>query len=177
MIRFVTGNANKVLEIKKHVPDVEQLELDLPEVQGVDAQAIVHAKLIAARERTDDELIVEDTSLELDCLGGLPGPLIKWFVSSIGPDGIADLALRYDERGATARTIIGYSNGTEMRFFEGSVRGSIVSPRGPPAFGWDPIFEPEGYDRTYSELGEEKHAMSHRARAVEKLVEFLHSRS
>lgn len=176
MIRFVTGNASKVRELRRRIQNLEQLDLDLPEIQSLDAHEIIRAKLEAARAHSDEELIVEDTSLIFDCLGCLPGPFIRWF-EELGIDGLADLVLRFEEHGATARTIIGYANGSDVRFFEGSVRGRIVAPRGPPGFGWDPIFVPEGYDQTYSELSEEKHAMSHRARAVEKLVAYLQSRS
>lgn len=172
-MRFITSNQNKLRELRAHLPDLEQLDLDLPEIQSLDPHDIIRAKLEAAREHTSEDLIVEDTSLTIDCLGRLPGPFIKYFVEELGPDGIARLVSGYGDTRATARTIIGYASGEKMEFFEGSVRGRIVAPRGENRFGWDPIFEPEGYDRTYAELGEEKHAMSHRTKAVEKLVSFL----
>ncbi|MFT4307757.1 MAG: non-canonical purine NTP pyrophosphatase [Candidatus Woesearchaeota archaeon] len=172
-MRFVTSNPNKLRELRIHIPDIEPLELDLPEIQSLDPHTIIRAKLESARSYTDEDLIVEDTSLMMDCLGRLPGPLIKHFLEELGVEGIAHLITRYSEdTHATARTIIGYASGEKMEFFEGTVRGKIVEPRG-EGFGWDPIFEPEGYDQTYAELGEEKHTMSPRTKAVEKLVSFL----
>ena len=65
--------------------------------------------------------------------------------------------------------------GEELRFFEGVVRGTIIRDRrGEGGFGYDPIFVPDGYDRTFAELGSEvKNRISHRAKAVEKLAEYL----
>jgi inosine/xanthosine triphosphate pyrophosphatase family protein len=71
MIKFITGNANKFKEISAVVPGLlEQLDVDLPEIQEFDAHLIIRDKLEAARLHHDDEFIIEDTSLYLDCLGG-----------------------------------------------------------------------------------------------------------
>ena len=172
-MRFVTSNTNKLRELRTHLPDIEQLDLDLPEIQSLDPHEIIRAKLEAARMHTDEDLIVEDTSLTIDCLGRLPGPFIKHFLQELGADGIVRLVSGYEETRATARTIIGYASDDHVAFFEGTVRGRIVPERGETRFGWDGIFEPEGYDKTYAELGEEKHAMSHRAKAIEKLIKGL----
>ena len=76
---------------------------------------------------------------------------------------------------AEAKVIIGYSNSVgEISFFEGNTKGTIVAPRGTEGFGWDPIFQPEGYEKTFAELGvEEKNKFSMRRIAVEKVKEFL----
>ena len=81
---FITGNKNKFEEVKSILPNTEQLDIDLPEIQDIDAKIIIRAKLLAALKHKDGEFIVEDTSLYLDCLGGLPGPLIKWFMKNMG---------------------------------------------------------------------------------------------
>jgi non-canonical purine NTP pyrophosphatase (RdgB/HAM1 family) len=175
-MKFVTSNPNKLRELRVHLPGLEALDLDLPEIQSLDPHEIIKAKLEAARTHTDEDLIVEDTSLTIDCLGRLPGPLIKHFITELGADGIARLVSGYgSDTRAEARTIIGYASGERIAFFEGSVRGRIVEPRGGPSFGWDPIFEPEGYDLTYAELGDEKHAMSHRAKAVKRFIAGLNA--
>ena len=175
-MRFITSNPNKLHEIRIHLPDIEQLELDLPEIQSLDPQEIIRAKLEAARAYTSEDLIVEDTSLTIDAFGKLPGPFIKYFLAELGAEGIARLVAGYSEDSrATACTIIGYASGTSVRFFEGRVEGRIVQPQGETRFGWDPIFQPNCYDRTYAQLKEEKHTMSHRALAVRELVSYLRS--
>ena len=169
-MKFVTSNANKLRELRIHLPNLEQLDIDLPEIQSLDPYEIITAKLEAAREHTNEDIIVEDTSLTLTCLGRLPGPFIKHFLAELTANGIVELASHYDNQHATARTIIGYATSDHVEFFEGTVEGRIVPSRGDVAFGWDGIFEPEGYEKTYAELGDEKHTMSHRARAIEKLL-------
>src|SRR3989344_9423933 len=89
---FITGNKNKFAEVKSVLSDIEQLDMDLPEIQDFDPHKVVRAKLIEALKHKDGEFIVEDTSLYLDCLGGLPGPLIKWFMKTIGNEGLCNLA-------------------------------------------------------------------------------------
>ena len=78
---------------------------------------------------------------------------------------------------AEVKTIIGYAKNREkMYFFEGVVKGTIVQPRGEYDFGWDPIFQPEGYAKTFAEIGpEEKSKISMRRIAVKQLQEFLNN--
>lgn len=175
MIYFITGNKNKFEEIKAILPQVERLEIDVPEIQEIDAHKIIRKKLESAREHAKSEFIVEDTSLYLECLNGLPGPLIKWFIKTIGVDGLANIAAKMGNTAAEAKTIIGYANSSgKIRFFEGIVKGRIVFPRGEKRFEWDQIFVPEGYDKTFAEMGmEEKNKISMRRVAVNKLKEFL----
>lgn len=172
---FITGNKNKLAEIQAMIPNVEQLELDLPELQEIDAHEIIKAKLQEALKVHDGELIVEDTSLYLDALNGLPGPLIKWFMKTIGVDGLYKIAEKFENQKATAKTIIGYAKDKDtIEFFEGSIEGTIVSPRGETTFGWDPIFQPSGSSKTFAEMdSSEKNAISHRRQAVQKLAEKL----
>ena len=84
---FITGNKGKLVEVQEIISSVEQLDIDLPEIQDIDAQEIIRAKLEEAQKHHQGQFIVEDTSLYLDCLNGLPGPLIKWFMKTIGNDG------------------------------------------------------------------------------------------
>lgn len=177
VIKFITGNKDKFEEVKSMLGlPLAQLDLDLPEIQEIDAQEIVKQKLLAAEEHSTGEYIVEDTSLYLDCLGGkLPGPLIKWFIKAIGNEGIVEMTQKFGNDGVEARTIIGYAkkNG-EMNFFEGSLRGRIVSARGNKDFGWGPIFQPDGYDKTFGEMErDEKHNISMRSIALRKFKEYL----
>jgi non-canonical purine NTP pyrophosphatase (RdgB/HAM1 family) len=178
MLYFITGNKNKFSEVKAILSEVEQLDIDLPEIQDMDAQAIIRAKLQEAFNHAQGEFIVEDTSLYLDAMNGLPGPLIKWFLKAIGIEGLAGLAEKLGNKKAIAKTIIGYAkNRDEIQFFEGTVHGTIVMPQGETGFGWDPIFLPDGHEKTFAEMSrEEKNELSMRRMAVNKLKKYLYSR-
>ncbi len=171
---FITGSKNKVAEVKAVLPEIEQLEIDLPEIQELDAHKIIAAKIFEARRHHSNAYMVEDTSLYLDGMNGLPGPLNKWFLKSIGEAGLVKLAQTFGSAGA-ARTIIGYADETgAVEFFEGETRGVVVPPQGVSHFGWDAIFVPEGQSKSYAEMSmEEKNAISHRGKALKKLAEFL----
>lgn len=172
---FITGNKNKFLEIKKIIPEIEQLEIDLDEIQETDAKKIIEHKLKEALKHKKAEFIIEDTSLYLECLNNLPGPLIKWFLQSLGNKGIYNLVDKLGNTKAEAKTIIGFAkNEKEIYFFEGSIKGNIVPVSGETSFGWDPIFQPEGYNKTFQQMSkEEKNKISMRAIAAEKLKKFL----
>ena len=175
MIYFITGNDKKFAEMKAVLPEIERMDIDLPEIQAMDSQAIIRAKLQEALRHTDEECIVEDTSVSLECLNGLPGPLIKWFLLKMGIEGLASMAEKLGNDRAIATVVIGYAkNADEVMFFEGSIPGRIVQPRGDRSFGWDPIFLPDGFDQTFAEMGvEEKSAVSMRRIAAEKLAKHL----
>ena len=171
---FMTGNKGKLAEVQSILGNVEALDIDLPEIQELDAHKIIKAKLEEALKHQAGEFIVEDTSLYFESLNGLPGPLIKWFMKTVGNDGLYKIAESFGNFNAEAKTTIGYSNSQgDIQFFEGNIKGVIVSPRG-EGFGWDPIFQPEGYTKTFGELtAEEKNSFSMRKIAVEKLKEHI----
>ncbi|MDD3102215.1 MAG: RdgB/HAM1 family non-canonical purine NTP pyrophosphatase [Patescibacteria group bacterium] len=172
---FITGNKNKFAEVKSILNDVEQLDINLTEIQDIDAKNIVKEKLLEALKHQKGEFIIEDTSLYLDCLNGLPGPLIKWFLQTIGNEGIFKIAEKWGNFKAEAKTIVGYAKSPEeIYFFEGSVKGEIVVPRGETNFGWDPIFQAEGMDKSFAEISrEEKNSISMRRKALNKFKEFI----
>jgi len=174
MIYFITGNIGKLSEAKSIINGIEGYDVDLPEIQDVDAHAIIRAKLLEGLKHKDGELIVEDTSLYFDGLNGLPGPLIKWFLKTIGNDGLYNLAEKLGNNKAQAKTLIGYAKDAEhIEFFEGVIEGEIVRPAG-TGFGWDPIFKPSGHDKTFGEMDfEEKNSLSMRRIAFERLKEYL----
>ena len=174
-IYFITGNKNKFLEVKAILPYVEQLELDLEEIQEIDAHKIIEAKMQEAKKHHKGNFIIEDTSLYLDCLNGLPGPLIKWFLQKLGNGGIYKIVEKFGDNKAEAKTLIGFSdNSGNIQFFQGIVKGEIVKPSGETSFGWDPIFQPKGYKKTFQEMTkEEKNKISMRSMAVNRLKDFL----
>lgn len=174
MIHFITGNPGKLKEIKALIPGIDHLELALDEIQSLDPQEVIEHKLAQAAAHHEGEFMVEDTSLILNCLGKLPGTYIKAFEESIGLAGIAQLAARYDDQTATARTTIGYRDEHGINhYFVGEIHGTIVPPKG-GGFGWDAILIPDGYDKTLGELGPEvKNKISMRAQAAHQLAAYL----
>jgi inosine triphosphate pyrophosphatase len=172
---FITGNKNKYKEVQAVLSQVEQLDIDLPEIQSLDAHEIIKAKLIEAQKHQTGEFIVEDNSLYLEGIKGLPGPLIKWFLKTVGNDGLYKMAEAFGNFNAEAKVVIGYSNSAgEISFFEGNTKGTIVPARGSEGFGWDPIFQPDRYSKTFAEMNpEEKNEFSMRRVAVNKLKDQL----
>lgn len=172
---FITSSKTKYEEAKAILPELCQLSVDLPEIQEIDAKAIIQAKLQEAFKIHQGEFIVEDTSLYLDALNGLPGPLIKWFQLKMGNDGLAKAASLYGIFSALAVTCIGYAKApNDIHFFEGELKGRITTPKGENGFGWDPIFIPEGHEETLAEMNfNTKNSLSMRRRAFERLKNFL----
>jgi len=171
---FITGNKEKLEEAKAIIPHLEGLKVDLPEIQELNPEKIIRAKLAEARKKYRRTFFVEDTSLYIKCLNGMPGPLIKWFMDALGNKGIYDLVSKYSDNRAIAKTVVGYSNGKEIRIFEGEVKGIIVNPGKINAFGWDAIFQPEGSTVTFAEMSKnEKNKISMRRNALLKLQEYL----
>jgi non-canonical purine NTP pyrophosphatase (RdgB/HAM1 family) len=175
MIYFVTGSESKFSEARAIIPELEQLEIDLPEIQDLNPKAVIQAKLEEAAKHHEGDFVVEDTSLSLDALNGFPGTLVKWMLEAVKPDGMYQLALQSGNQQATARTVIGYRKaGEEPIFFEGSLNGKIVAPEGRGGFGFDPIFQPDGFHATFGEMDpEEKTQFSMRTEAFKKLKSYL----
>ncbi|KAH8261846.1 hypothetical protein KR038_005054 [Drosophila bunnanda] len=172
-ITFVTGNAKKLEELLAILgpsfprPIVSQ-KIDLPELQG-DIDEIAIKKCKEAARQVNGPVLVEDTSLCFNSLEGLPGPYIKWFLEKLQPEGLHRLLHGWEDKSAQAICTFGYCDGVgaEPLIFKGITDGVIVAPRGPRDFGWDPVFQPKGYDKTYAELPKaEKNTISHRYRAL-----------
>lgn len=185
MIYFITSNRGKFEEAKKIVPSLEMLEMDLLEEQEVDQQKIAQRKLELAGKEHNGSLVVEDTGFYLDCLSacdhaqaglpGLPGPLIKWFLKTIGRRGLYDICKKFDNYRARGVTIVGYKDEKgAVKFFKGEVEGTVVLEAGEDGFGWDPVFVPDGEDRTFAQMSrDEKNELSMRRKAFELLAQFL----
>ncbi len=171
---FITGNKNKLKEVQTILPEVQSLDIDLPEIQELDAKKIIEEKLKEARKAHSEELFCEDTSLYIECLNGLPGPLIKWFLQALGTAGIYTLIKHNPNKKVVAKTIVGYTDGKIIKFFEGDTFGTIAEPTAKGGFGWDALFKPDGGSKSFAEMNmEEKNKFSMRRKALEKLKEFL----
>ena len=173
-VRFtlVTGNRNKLIEAERILGVKLECEpLDLPEIQSLDLFEVLRAKGEEAWRRLRRPVVVEETGLELAAMDGFPGPLVKWMLEAIGPDGIARTAHALGDPGVTARCALIYKDAETEQVAEGETRGELIrAPRGDGGFGWDPVFVPEGRTETYAELGsEEKDRLGHRGRAWRRL--------
>lgn len=188
-LAFLTGNAGKLKEANLILEplgiNVVSWPVDLPEIQELDARTIIAAKLNTAWAIRGEYqyLLVEDTSLYLEGLNGLPGPLIKWFMQAMDLTKLYQLVASTGNLTAHAVTWVGYakpdSQGMpEVQFFAGRISGQLVFPSGEHGFGWDPIFQPSGYDQTFARMSTEtKNQCSMRRLALGKLGEFLKAQS
>ena len=187
IINFVSSNKNKLRELNEmfneHFKDVEvkQLDIDLPELQGL-PEDIVKGKLKIALEKSKNlkgPILVEDTSLCFNAYGGLPGPYIKYFLKAIKQEGLYKMACVFDDHSAYAQSIFGLQKGEneEPNLFIGKTEGEIVFPKGQKNFGllgWDPCFKPNCSNKTYAEMEEdEKNKISHRGKSSKALIDWL----
>ncbi len=172
---FITGNKDKFKEVKLIFPQIKRLDVDLPEIQHIDPREIIKSKIKEAFKHKQAEFVVEDVSLRMDCLDGLPGPFIKWFLKAVGCEGLYKIAKSMGSFDAEAKVVVGYAKSPDsIYYFEGSLRGRIVSPRGDNGFGFDAIFEIEQTGKTLAEYTqEEKSKFSMRAKAFRDLERFL----
>lgn len=174
-IRAILGNSIKVLSLK----DIN-CNVDIPETgTTLEANALQKAQYIF--DNHGYECFADDTGLEVDSLGGEPGVYSARFAGN-EHDAEANMTKLLDKLGnnnnrkARFRTVIALiRRDEEPKFFTGVVEGNITNERrGREGFGYDPIFQPNGYDKTFAELGNEiKNGISHRAKAVQKLAKYL----
>ncbi len=184
---FATNNARKLAEVQAVLGDGYTLatprdcgvEEEIPETQPtLEGNALQKARYL--HERTGLDCFADDTGLEVAALGGAPGVRSARYATE-GHDFAANnrLLLRNlegrEDRRARFRTVIALIRGGEEHLFEGIVEGRIVDREtGCEGFGYDPLFVPDGYDRTFAEMTpDQKNAVSHRGRAVRRLVDFL----
>lgn len=188
---IATRNAHKTAEIRSMIGDrYEVLDAtafpDLPPVPETGTTFLENARLkaLAISREVEGIVLSDDSGLEVDALAGAPG---VWSSSYGGDEGNHPrnnerlMREMSDKNQRTARfrcTMVLAEGGTELGNFDGSVEGAIIEEhRGEGGFGYDPLFVPAGYDQTFSELGDEvKNQLSHRARALAKVVEWLENR-
>jgi non-canonical purine NTP pyrophosphatase (RdgB/HAM1 family) len=173
---LVTGNRGKLEETRRLLGrKVENAAVDLPEIQSLDLVEVLEAKAAEAFRRLGRPLVVEETGLALIAMGGFPGPLVKWMLEAMGPEGIARTAAALGDTRAMAHCALLWTDGKTSVLGRGETSGTLVlPPRGSRGFGWDPIFQPDGHDQTYAELGDEiKDTLGHRGRAWRDLLRRL----
>ena len=188
---FATNNPHKLEEIRAILGSkLEILSLadigcdaDIPETaETLEGNALIKAHYVYDNDKLD--CFADDTGLEVDALHGLPGVHTARYAYPDRHDPEANMiklleALRENnDRNARFRTVIALIEKGKEHLFEGVVEGVIAREKsGTQGFGYDPVFIPEGNSKTFAELGEDiKNTISHRARAVQKLAEYLASR-
>lgn len=173
---FVTSNLGKLREAEAVLGfSLAHRALDLEELQSLSLEAVVRHKAATARARIDGPVLVDDTSLELSGMDGFPGPLVRWLLAAVGPEGICRVATAFGDRKAVVRCLACAADGSEEVLGLGVVEGKIAPrPRGKRGFGWDAVFIPDGSAKTYAEMsGSEKNRISHRRLALEDLKRAL----
>lgn len=175
---FVTGNQHKADHLARLLGlPVEHVKLDLDEIQSADVKEVATHKVKQAYELVKQPVFVEDVSLGFAALNGLPGPFVKFFLST--HDGLEKLCRMLDgfeSRQAYGECVYAYYDGQRLELIHGGIQGLIADhPRGDDGFGWDAIFCPEGYDgKTRAELSTEDYAEVYkRIKPIDKLKEFL----
>src|ERR1035437_724086 len=171
-LTFITGNASKAEQLSRHLDfPIAHRKVDLVEVQSLDLMEVVEHEVKEAYKLMGSPVLIEDTSLIFNALGRLPGPLIKWFLAELDNEGLARLLDGYEDRSAKAEVLFGLYDGKTLKTFSGSITGTVpLEPRGGRGFGWDPIFIPDRYGKTWGEMdAEEQKQVSMRRIALKKL--------
>jgi XTP/dITP diphosphohydrolase len=185
---IATRNSHKTEEIRDMIGDrFEVLDVthfpECPEIKETGTTFLENARLkaLGISRVLDGWVLSDDSGLEVDALAGAPG---VWSSSFGGEEGnharnnarlIAEMAGKTERRARFRCTMVLARGGREEAHFSGSVEGAIIEePRGAAGFGYDPLFIPQGYTKTFAELGSEvKSTLSHRARALVEAMAFL----
>lgn len=201
-IVFATNNQHKLQEIREILGDSYEIvslkeigcDVDIPETgDTLEENALQKAQYVY--DHYHISCFADDTGLEVEALNGAPGVHSARYAEGTDHDSEANmtklLSQLHDQtnRKARFRTVIcliekkdvcpcGCTSVKQVHHFEGVVNGSIATEKkGTEGFGYDPVFIPEGYDKSFAELGENvKNGISHRARAVRRLVEYLNAK-
>lgn len=172
MLTFITSSAQKLAEVERLLGhSMARASVSLEEIQAIELEPVVRHKAEQAYAVLGRSVLVEDTGLSFAAWNGLPGALVKWFLTSLGVEGICRVLQHERNRAATATTIFAYADGGEVCLFAGVVHGVIPErPRGAAGFGWDAIFQPAGSTKTFAEMtSKEKDQYSMRRLALEQL--------
>lgn len=188
-IVFATNNTHKLEEIRRMLRGSHQIvslaeigcHEDIPEEQDtLEGNALQKARYI--KQHYGYDCFADDTGLEIDALGGRPGVYSARYAGE-AKDSEANMRKvlaemqGHSDRRARFRTVIALILGNEEHLFEGKVEGEILTARqGYAGFGYDPVFRPDGYDRSFAEMDPDtKNSISHRGEATRKLAAFLNA--
>ncbi len=192
---FASANKHKIEEINAlmpnsfHVIGLEQIGLnyEIPEtaetIKGNSLLKANHVLDFLKQKKLNYTVFADDSGLEVEALNGAPGVYSARFAGEPKSDANNNIKLlnelrQFTNRKAAFVTVISLINASGIHVFEGKITGTIAfEPRGNNGFGYDPVFIPQGYRSTFAELpSETKHAISHRAKAIKALLNFLEER-
>ena len=197
-ILFATSNKNKVSEAneigKKCGITFTQIHLLYPEIRSDSVAEVAKAGAEYVYNELKKPVIVEDSGIFIKTLNGFPGAYSRLVFEKIGNKGVLKLMEGVEDRAAEFVSAVGYAGDcekkiksfasksgiteSEVKIFEGVVEGKITDrERGDKGFGYDPIFLPKGYVKTFAEDVKTKNAISHRKIAFEKLCQWLTGRT
>jgi XTP/dITP diphosphohydrolase len=172
---YVTSNDNKAREVAETLDiKIKRVSIELDEIQEMDLEKIIKHKTKEAYSKLKGPVIVEDVGFYIEDWNGFPGPLIKWFHATVGYDKLTKIL---SEKNRNAEFVVAYGlyDGKVFHSFMGISKGRIAPfPRGEGGWGFDTIFIPWGYRKTFAELGGSiKLKISARRIALEKLRRFI----
>ena len=175
-IYFVSSNDHKYNEVR-HILNAMNIPIQhhktaLTEIQSESLHDIASYKAASAHKMIQGAVIVEDAGLFIDGLNGFPGPYSAFVFDTIGNRGILDLVK--DNRHATFRSVVAYNDGATSKRFAGCIRGTISKRVSGTGWGYDPIFIPDGYNKTLAQI--DKDSVSHRYMALKSFAVWFESR-
>ncbi|MEG6616531.1 non-canonical purine NTP pyrophosphatase [Peptococcaceae bacterium 1198_IL3148] len=176
-LRFISQNEIKIAEYKELMKPVNfiTVNMDIPEQSGGNLIEIIRSKVLTAFEEKRAPLFVDQTGLYLDAWNGLPGGLTDIFWKRLKLTGFLKLLENENNRKAVAITTIGYCDGRNIHYFQGKLSGTIAHhPMGELGTQWDPVFIPQGENRTFAEMPkEDRLKISMRLTAATDFKDFL----
>ncbi len=177
-IVLVTQNKHKIAELtplfEEYGLTFETTDLEKFEIRSYDVEKIALAAARHSYAILNRPVVVDDTGFFVSSLNDFPGSYAAYVLGTIGYQGVLKLLAGRDNRSARFMTAVAFYDGVTIKSFIGIMHGHISDhPSGEEGFGYDPIFIPEGFTRTYADLDlSEKVAISHRTRAFRKFLEW-----
>ena len=182
-ISFVTENRHKLREVQSILEPlnvkVNWARTRKVEIQSNDLSEIAKFSAEEVSKRVYGQVVVEDAGLFVESLSNFPGPFSAFVLKTIGIAGIVKLMAGNPTREAQFRSAVAVAtNGRLLAIFKGTIKGSITqNPRGKGGFGFDPIFVPEGKNKSFAQLStNSKNSISHRGKAFKALAAWLESK-
>lgn len=178
-IYFCTSNKHKLKEYKEILKEfginVKKASLKLIEIQADKLEDVAKEKVKHAFEKIKKPVFIEDAGLFIQALKGFPGVYSAYVMKTIGCKGVLKLMKGVKKRDAVFKSVIAFmEENQKVHLFCGECKGKISQTiKGSSGFGFDPIFIPLGYEKTFAQDINLKNKLSHRRKAIEKFIRFL----